>query len=40
MAAILHTSLHFILWGLPYLTERSIVWDFDRTVIFYQMVAK
>ena len=34
MAVIFHTSVHFILGGLPYLTERSSVCNFDRTVIF------
>ena len=31
MAVIFHTSVHFIMRGYPYLTERSSVCDFDET---------
>ena len=34
MAVIFHTSVHFLLRGCRYLTERSSVCDFDETFNF------
>ena len=38
--AVFHTSVRFILWGLPYLTQRISICDFDRTDNFLSNVSQ